>query len=129
MSDGRIVIAIPDVPPSLNRWLSSHWRVKHREKQVWQNRLHNECWRWKLPTDCARIEATVSFRFRTAHRRDTGNYSSTLEKCLGDALRPMFIADDDAPRFQMTSASIESERGADLTTITLDYWLEEKAAA
>lgn len=124
---GRVTIAIPATPPSLNTWLSRHWRVRDRDKKRWQDELNMECRRWNLPYS-ERIEASVVFRFRDRRKRDTGNYSSVLEKCLGDALRPDFIADDDAQRFWMKRAEISPETGSPLTTIILDYELGELAA-
>lgn len=125
---GRVTIAIPDTPPSLNTWLSSHWRRRDRDKKAWQETLNWELHRARLPR-CERVECRVTFRFPTNHRRDTGNYSSTLEKCLGDALRPDFIADDDAARFKVAGAEILPDRGPKETIVVVDYWLGAVAAA
>jgi hypothetical protein len=108
--------------------LSSHWRRRERDKRAWQEELNFELHRAKLPT-CDRIEAQVTFRFSTRHRRDTGNYSSTLEKCLGDALRPDFIPDDDSSRFRVTDARISSEVGPAETIIVLDWERSDEVAA
>lgn len=129
MSDGRITLAIPDVPPSINKWLSSHWRVRARDKSVWETRLRLECMRWKLPENCERIEAQVTFRFPTRHRRDHDNYTATLSKALGDSLRPEWIPDDNTTRFLVTDSRIVDEVGPKLTTICLDYWRAEELAA
>jgi Holliday junction resolvase RusA-like endonuclease len=129
MSDGRIVIAIPDVPPSLNTWLSRHWRVRDREKKAWQAQISAECLRWNLPRKCERIEAEVTFRFPDRRKRDCDNYTATLSKALGDALRPTWIPDDDSTRYWVRSASIEENRGPKLTTIALTYWLAKEEAA
>lgn len=121
VSDGRVTIAIPRTPPSLNAWLSAHWRVRHRQKEILQSEIAVELYRWQMPA-CARVEATVSFRFPDRRRRDVGNFSATLEKCLGDALRPAYIPDDDHKRFAVVAASIEDAVGDPLTTVMLDYY-------
>ena len=125
---GRTTITILDTPPSLNSWLSSHWRVRDRDKKRWQTELNMELHRWRLPRDCRRVEASVTFRFSDRRRRDSGNFTSTLEKALGDALRPDFLTDDDSSRFQVIHGEISSEVGPKQTTIVLDWQAGELAA-
>lgn len=122
MSDGRITIAIPDVPPSLNSWLSSHYRVRHNDKNIWETQLRLHLMKAELPRNLDRIEAKVSFRFSDKRRRDHDNYTATLSKCLGDALRPDWIPDDNTGHFFVVDSRILDEVGTPLTTVTLDYW-------
>lgn len=125
---GRVTIAIPKTPPSLNTWLSKHWRVRDREKKQWSFEINSECHCWGLPK-CDRIKATVYFRFNDKRKRDHDNYVSTLSKALGDALRPDFLEDDDSSRFQVIHGEIVSERGPARTTIILDWERYEQAVA
>jgi len=125
---GRVTIRIPDTPPSLNTWLSSHWRRRERDKTRWQHELNAECHRHMLPK-CDRIEASVSFRFADKRRRDHDNFTATFSKCLGDALRPDFISDDDSSRFQVVHSQISSEVGPKETIVILDWFADEEVAA
>jgi len=125
---GRVTITIPDTPPSLNAWLSNHWRVRERDKKRWQTDLNMECHRWGLPRNCERVEASVTFRFADRRRRDHDNFVSTLSKALGDALRPDFLTDDDSSRFQVIHGQISPAVGPKLTTIVLDYDTAKVAA-
>lgn len=114
-----VTIEIPATPPSLNTWLSGHWRVRERTKATWQREITFRCRAAGLRR-CERIEATAVFRFPDRRRRDTGNFAATLEKCLGDALQPDFIPDDDAKRFYMRDARIDTEVGPRRTLIELE---------
>lgn len=125
---GRVTIAIPKTPPSLNTWLSKHWRQRDRDKKEWSFELNAECHRHGLPK-CDRIEASVTFRFPDNRTRDHDNYVSTLSKCLGDALRPDFIADDDSSRFQVVHGQVSSQKGPAETIVVLDWFAGEAVAA
>jgi hypothetical protein len=129
MSDGRIVIAIPDCPPSMNRWLSKHWRVRHREKSEWESLLRLNFAKWGLPMGCERIEAQVTFRFPDRRRRDHDNHTATLSKCLGDALTPDYLVDDNTMRFLVTDSRVLDEVGPKETLIVLTYTLPKAVAA
>lgn len=124
MNYGRIVIAIPDTPPSLNMFTKLHWAAQAREKDQWQTRIRLECLKWKLPKDVGVVHATAIFRFPSKRRRDIGNFQSTLEKFTGDALQPDWLADDTHDRFTF-SARISEEVGPKLTTIAFDFWHEQ----
>lgn len=129
-ASGRVTIAIPRTPPSLNAWLGKHWRVRHREKAEWELELSALALAAGLER-ADRIEAAITFRFRDKRRRDTGNFSSTLEKILGDALkRGQFLEDDDHQRFYVREARISPVTGPAETIVVLDWWkgTEEQAA-
>lgn len=127
-ASGRVTIAIPRTPPSINSWLSKHWRVRHREKAEWELELSALAHAAGLER-ADRIEAAMTFRFRDKRRRDTGNFSSTLEKMLGDALKGQFLEDDDHQRFYVREARISPQTGTPETIIVLDWWRGEEAAA
>jgi hypothetical protein len=125
----RVAVAIPETPPSLNQWLSRHWRVRDREKRALELVIHAHLVKAGFVGRYERIEAEVVFRFPDRRKRDTGNYSSTLEKCLGDVLKGRWIADDDAQRFYMRSARISEQRGPAETLLVIDGLHEERGAA
>jgi hypothetical protein len=125
----RVTIQIPTTPPSLNTWLSQHWRVRDGDKKALEAELAYELRRWTMP-DCDRVEAEVSIRFPDRRRRDTGNYTATLEKCLGDVLTSRgYLVDDDHLRFRVRSGQIETEPGDPRTTIILDCYVDDGDAA
>ena len=121
MNAGRVTLTIPQTPPSANKWLSSHWRVRYREKAEWENMLTVELRKWGMPK-CDRVEASLYIRFSDRRKRDTDNHVATLSKCLGDALRPDFIPDDDSSRFQVIHGQISSEVGPKETIVILDWF-------
>ena len=117
---GIVTFRIDDTPPSLNSWLSKHWRQRDRDKKRWSDLINAECHRAGLPK-CDRIDARVTMRFADRRKRDHDNFVSTLSKCLGDALRPDFIPDDDSSRFQVVYGGITSEVGPKYTVVTLEW--------
>lgn len=127
-ASGRITLAVPKTPPSLNSWMSKHWRVRYREKAEWEMELQALALAYGLPK-ADRVEAELTFRFKDRRKRDTGNYSATLEKCLGDALKGAFLEDDNHKRFWVRDARISPETGSPETLIVLDWWRGTEAEA
>lgn len=125
------LLAYDDTPPSLNvvgsRGASegAHWSFT-AAKQEWQNTLELELMRARVPRGLdAQVFAGASMRFPKARGRDSGNFSTLLEKALGDALTNYrAIPDDTADRFWFTGVEFEHDRGQKRTTIVL--WLIEK---
>lgn len=122
MSEGTCRIEIPRVPPSLNTWLSKGFRQRYKDKSEWETLLRLHLHQADLPKSCDRIEAAVTFRFPDRRRRDHDNYTATLSKCLGDALRPEWVPDDNTGHFFVTDSRILPEVGEAQTTISLSYW-------
>lgn len=91
-----IELVYGDVPPSLNATLYRHWTQQRRAKKQWQTVFEQLLlpWRGDMWTK-VRVEARLYFK--TARRRDAGNYAALLDKALGDALVNLSLLADDTP--------------------------------
>lgn len=121
-----------DTPPSLNQVGSrgastnAHWAFT-KAKQDWQGTLEQVLMLARVPRERAHMAvAGATMRFPTPNtKRDSGNFSTLLEKALGDALVTYrAIPDDTARQFWFTGVEFEREKGPKRTTIVL--WLIEK---
>lgn len=120
-------ISYGDVPPSLNRMATrgSRWAVtsaKRRWQAILADLLTYDAGTPSLPY--GRIVASAELAFPVSRRRDSGNFAWLLEKALGDALVPQWIADDTAERFAFSGVSFTG--GAAQTTVTLACFPECK---
>lgn len=119
-----------DTPPSLNRVGSrgasadAHWSFTNA-KQLWQGALERLLMLQRAPRGKAiQAFAGARMRFPRAAGRDSGNFSTMVEKALGDALvNYRALSDDTAEQFWFSGVEFEPERGPNRTTIVL--WLRE----
>lgn len=124
----RDIIVVHRAPPSMNsNQIRSSWRGFHAEKKDWQEELGMLLIIAKVPRRNQRAIAGAFMRFNTRQRRDPGNYSSLLNKALGDALvisnqtpeELRYIPDDDQPHYFFGGIEIEEELGPPRTTFYL----------
>lgn len=81
-----------ELPPTLNRMLSSHWRTRANAKKRWELLL-----REKLGPDYRCPEpAEVVVTWRVMHEQDDDNSKGRF-KCIGDALQRAGYISDDSP--------------------------------
>lgn len=114
-------LELPGIPKSLNRVGSrgSHFAF-HSEKKKWEGMLVTALLLAKVPKDLLTVDASAVLHPPTAHKRDTGNYRTMLEKALGDALQLGWLSDD-SPDFYAFNDLTFGEKAAKpgLTIITL----------
>jgi len=97
----HFTLKIGGTPKSLNRVAKAkHWAVFQREKKTWEGNIFIALLEAKVPKPLASVYAEASLQFKTARRRDEGNYRSVLEKALGDALQLQWLDDDTPDQFR-----------------------------
>lgn len=129
----RVIIEIPRMPPSMNsNEIRSHWRGFQKHKKQWQE---------EIGVELAQVQKVKRGYFQRAiagafmrlpprafaQHPDRGNYSSLIDKALGDALvvslqmpaELRFIPDDDAKRYVWGGVEFEDEPGAARTRFFL----------
>lgn len=112
-------LSYPDTPPSFNKvgHSGSRWTWS-RQKKLWQGYIEVMLLIEKVPRGLAKVEARAELWFPTKHRRDTVNYRTLLEKCLGDALVNGAWIEDDTPEF-FSFTTIAFGHGPALTKLIL----------
>ena len=93
------VIALPYVPPSLNRVAGGNAWVWRRAKADLQRDLVTLLMAERLPRPVGFVAASACVTFTTRRRRDEDNYRPLLSKCLADGLVNGGWLPDDVPRF------------------------------
>jgi len=112
---------IPGTPPSLNRvGGTSHWSKHHKFKKQWEGFIWIALQEVHVPKPLESITASAVLRFSYVRRRDEGNYRSTLEKALGDALQLGWIPDDTPRHFRFNGLKFDPEKGQPHTIIRLE---------
>lgn len=113
-------IEIPGIPKSLNEIGGrNHWAVFHREKKRLEGDLCIALMAAKVPKKLNRVEATAILYPPTRHKRDEGNFRSTLEKALGDALQLGWLPDDSPEFFTFGRLTFAEKRKPASTVIEL----------
>lgn len=118
-----IQVEVPRVPPSMNdNQIRSHWRGFHELKKEWQSEIETLLMVTALRRECyQRAMAGAYMRFpRRKHSqvKDTGNYTSLVDKALGDALKNYrAIPDDDEPHYFFGGVEFETEPGPERTRL------------
>lgn len=115
-------LELPETPPSFNRvgHTGNRWTWT-RAKKKWQEMMEMALMVERVPRQRNRVVATASLRFPRRARRDTVNYRTLLEKCMGDALVNGRWLQDDTPDFFIFGAvHFEEETGPPRTILTLE---------
>lgn len=115
----QYVLTLLDTPPSFNKvgHSGSRWAWTKAKKE-WQRSMEVALMVSKVPRGLESVEASATLDFPSARRRDTGNYRTILEKCLGDALTNGGWLSDDTPD-QFTFNTVEFAKGPNKTTLVL----------
>lgn len=114
-------LELPGIPKSLNQVGSrgGHFAF-HREKKHWEGMLFIALNQAKVPRGLLSVDASAVLHPPTAHRRDTGNYRTMLEKALGDALQLGWLADDGPDFYAFNDLTFgEKAKAPGLTIVTL----------
>jgi hypothetical protein len=118
----RVEFEIPRTPPSMNsNEVRSHWTGFHAHKKSWQAEIEQMLMVMGISRGGQRAIAGAVMRFPRPHaRRDSGNFSSVVEKALGDALvNGRWIPDDDAERYAFIGVEFDGEAGPKRTTLVV----------
>jgi hypothetical protein len=91
--EGKSIINLPLLPPSLNKYGRMHWRKQRNEKKVWNDYLFIVWLKLKRPV-YQQVIITLIFTFPDCKQRDLDNYLATGSKLTGDAVKGLFIPDD-----------------------------------
>jgi len=91
--EGKSIIDLPLLPPSLNKYSRMHWKKQRNEKKVWNDYLFIAWLKLKRPV-YQQIIITLIFTFPDRKQRDLDNYLATGSKLIGDAVKGLFIPDD-----------------------------------
>lgn len=83
------------LPPSLNTYLTMHWRKRQELKTTWEELIRTEWVRMRRPKFTGPVELYYWLEFDTYRHRDFDNYVGGT-KPLTDALKGTFIVDDSA---------------------------------
>jgi hypothetical protein len=112
-------ISLAATPPSFNKvgHTGNRWTWT-REKALWQDMIEKSLMAGRVPRGLGVVKARAELWFPTKRRRDTGNYRTLLEKCLGDALVNGGWLDDDTPDL-FSFAGVEFLRGPARTDLIL----------
>lgn len=128
---GVAVLVIPVLPVSFNQTRYAPWYVTRSKNKPFVDALTLVLNTSRLPRPragehLASVEASAVLRFKDRRRRDEGNYRTTIEKALGDALTGRGYLEDDTPdQYRFTTCEFDPERGTPQTTLTLK-WKEAK---
>lgn len=91
-----VTIDWPGVTVSVNDTRGEHWSKTRKRRAKLKDDLYWLLLKERLPA-CTKIHATAQMFFRTAVRRDEGNFRAELEKALGDILVEKAWLPDDTP--------------------------------
>ena len=114
------VMTYPDTPPSFNAigHSGSRWKWT-RAKKDWQENMEVLLMAGKVPRGLRKVTARAVLSFPTKRRRDTVNYRTILEKCLGDALVNGRWLEDDTPN-EFVFIGVTFAEGPKQTKLILD---------
>lgn len=89
-----MMLTIPGVPPSINRWARLHWAKQREIKQDWETQVWAAAYQsraTRLRLERARVR--ITYFFATNRRRDKDNYAP---KMLMDGLVKAGVLMDDS---------------------------------
>ena len=113
-----MTFSLPFLPPSLNAYRNNHWRKQRSEEKTWKDYIAvkwAEMGRPKLKT----VRIAMVFSFPNRRTRDLDNYLATGSKLVGDAIKGLFIPDDNPEH--LTAWSFRFEFGEEAkTTIVIE---------
>lgn len=114
-------LELPGLPKSLNRVGSRGGHMAfHREKKRLEGDLVIALLYAKVPKKLLTVDASAILYPPTAHKRDTGNYRTILEKALGDALQLGWLPDDSPDFYAFNDLEFgEKHKAPGLTVINL----------
>lgn len=119
--DRGFTLQLPLTPPSFNAvgHTGNRWQWT-RAKKNWQHMIEIALMAARVPRGQSYIEARAVLTFPTNRRRDTGNYRTILEKCLGDALvNGGWLPDDTPEHFVFTTITFVIDKGESRTDLIL----------
>lgn len=120
VATAEVVVQVDRTPPSLNTisGRGGHWQYT-KARQLWYAVLIPALrGAGMVPCESVHVEGHVTFPDR--RKRDQGNYRSSLEKFLGDALQEGgWLVDDDWDRFQFGDLQAGYEKGVRRTRLVL----------
>jgi Holliday junction resolvase RusA-like endonuclease len=93
-------VKLLQVPVSLNRWQSMHWRPRQELKEQWLWELHSLL--RDVPRNNSHVNLSAEIWFSTNRRRDVDNFASVLWKMTQDALVELGIIPDDTSKYVTT---------------------------
>ena len=110
-----IEIQVPEIVPSMNVLLRTHWAARRRMLKKWEWILYVEAYRLRGPTGF-KFDGKVRVRIiRRAHRMlDTDNLVGSC-KIILDAMKTVGLIPDDSP--DHIALTCEQEAGKAQTTI------------
>lgn len=123
-------IAVGYLPASANATMYRHWALVRRQKQQLQRDIEIILLASGPPRPIpgGYVEASATLLVPDRRRRDTGNYRSTLEKALGDALvNGGWLPDDTPQHFAFGRLTFEHVPNVRATRIHFN-WANEVAA-
>jgi Holliday junction resolvase RusA-like endonuclease len=112
----KMTFSLPFLPPSLNVYRNDHWRKQRGEEKTWKDYIAvkwAEMGRPKLKT----VRIAMIFSFPNRRTRDLDNYLATGSKLVGDAIKGLFIPDDNPEH--LTAWSFRFEFGEEAKTIVV----------
>ena len=114
----KIRLTIPLIPPSLNRYHKGHWAERSRIHRTWKEYVRSQWLRLGRPA-FDRVEVSLHFHFPDRRHRDHDNYMATGSKLVGDAIKGLFIPDDDPRHLRGWSFRFSMDRKNPRTVIEL----------
>lgn len=123
----RVILDIPDVPPSMNTDKSRGWRSFYTCKRKWQDDIEYLLMAEKLSAKYQSAACGAIMRFPIKKkRRDESNFAGILNKSLGDALVAQGVIEDDfKPFYVFGGVEFEKEVGPPRTQIYIYLRPEE----
>lgn len=116
----EVNVVVDRTPPSLNTisGRGDHWRYT-KARQLWY-RVLIPALRDAGMVRCAQVYVEGLVTFPDRRKRDQGNYRSSLEKFLGDALQEGgWLEDDDWSRFRFGDLQARHEKGVRRTELLI----------
>ena len=111
-----MTFSLPFLPPSLNAYRNDHWRKQRGEEKTWKDYIAvkwAEMGRPKLKT----VQIGIVFSFPDRRTRDLDNYLATGSKLVGDAVKGLFIPDDNPEHLTAWSFRFEFGNEAKTTVV------------
>jgi len=118
----RATLSVPGTPPSFNKvGLHSHWTAGRKAKQDWEQRLFIALLEQRVPKGLNKVTASATIRFKERRRRDELNFSTLLNKALGDVLQRGWISDDTPEHYRFGAVELFAPVDRPETIVVLDY--------
>lgn len=112
-----IVLDIPRATPSLNATRWKHWRITHREKQLWRQEVRYARLQagYRIAPPPARAKVTIE---RYGHRAlDVDNFVGGLKSVIDSLRQEGLIVDDTAEHLELVPRQFA---GTPRTVITIE---------